>query len=325
MPLRPEEAGSSFVLTSRSLSILELSGLNAEVVEVTSTRSTNPGDWDIGGMMSGWLWVVLVPAFEFAVGEADIDFTVAASYHNDTLVRATRDEIICALGLREGKRWSAGVVTQPDKPHTFRYLIAFKHNIEIGSVLCSRMDLRYLKREAPYPPDPKDESHWEKVEFSPSQGAPRLLCFEPGFRTRALLLMERVRYGRSVLRVVRVFKRRFCNLTPHSLANAEAEYTAYPFMSPPYTYYTSGITGGSGEWRNSGGDRRTGLNYRPPVSDIDPSWFVLSWEKPQRIIGIYSLDDFLEYELYYFVGPDDVNPAVGTESKWKSSANSPKV
>ncbi|HUW30484.1 MAG TPA: hypothetical protein VM223_02615, partial [Planctomycetota bacterium] len=157
---------------------------------------------------------------------------------------------------------------------------------------------------------------WIKPEVIPNQSGVRLVTLPGSTKTKALLISETRRWGRSRLDVLRIFSRRLHNVVPWALANAESEYTRYSSLSPPHTFAAADIVKGRGSWINTGKDKE-GRILRPPTSDVYPSWFVLSWRDEKQITGMWSNDDFLACDYFYFIGPPNMNPTVGSDKDWK--------
>jgi len=259
--------------------------------------------------------------FDQAVDMYDIDEAACASWHKEpdaeqmTKTTANINDVLAAFGFGEG-RWTAGSTSRGWEAETFHYRIGFNEPVEFGSAMIGTGRLKFLKPEAPYPGDPFTPEHWTEPEVMPNQSGARLITLEEPIKTRALLITDVRRSGWSTLTLLRLFCARLYNITPNALANAEAEYTVHPFAGPPHTYAAADIVKGAGRWVNSGADQQ-GRNLRPPVSDIDPSWFVLSWKEENTISGLWMIDNFSRIELYRFIGPETLNPAVGTDREWK--------
>ena len=259
----------------------------------------------------------IASVFDLGFNEADLDLDACKTVHEGKATPADFDAMCSALGLQAGaKAWSAGPVSQAWRTETFYYVVAFKQPIEIGSVIITSGRFSYLKPDAAYPGDPAADDQWEMPDVHPLQSGGRVIALPAGVKTRVVRVKDVQNYHRSQLGVLRLLSARLHNTTPLAVANAEAEYTAWPDMAPPHTYAAADVTRGRGQWRNAGTDKQ-GRNLRPPVSDINPSWFVLSWESRHDIAGICMQDDFTALELYTFVGPDGVNPTVGTAREWK--------
>jgi len=88
-------------------------------------------------------------------------------------------------------------------------------------------------------------------------------------------------------------------------------------LSAPYTYDAGHVTRGRGEWINSGKNGK-GLNPHPPITDVAPSWFILSWPEKHRVDGVLLQDNFEQFELQMFDGPPGINAVAATEQEWKT-------
>ena len=260
-----------------------------------------------------------VTALSYARG--DVDLASCRTYRGGVAKRAPARDVLAALGLGESfdgrDGLSAGRIKGWGAKERFEYLIAFERPVAAGTVWFGTGELRILKDGAPYPGDPNDASHWVAPPVYPRQTYPRAATLPPGTRVRSLLVTERRGRGVSSLRLLRVSAGRYHNLTPVAVANGEAEYTRTSQFSPPYTYAAASITGGWGAWQSHGPEGDTRRVARAPLTDVTPSWFVLSWDEPVRICGIVSRDNFTKLQLYTFVGPSGVNPATAMDHEWE--------
>ena len=246
-----------------------------------------------------------------------VDEEACATFHDGKKTEMDEIGMLAALGFPklEGA-WSAGTVSKAWTNETFQYRLAFARPIEAGSVMLSAGSIAILKENAAYPGDPAAEEQWTKPPVPPNQSGACLVPLPPRTKIRSLLITDVRNNGRSQVSFLRLFPERLHNITPLALPNAESEYTLYPSMGPPHTYAAADVIRGSGSWVNCG-KNKLGQNLRPPVSDIHPSWFVLSWKVRQQVVGLWLSDSFQVVQFYQFVGPDSVNPAVGTEQEWK--------
>lgn len=215
--------------------------------------------------------------------------------------------------------WNAGRVAEEGTPSEFVYRVAFERPVAIGSIFLAGTvrELFVLKPDADGPGDPQDAKQWVKMEPLSRQSAGVLFTLPPKTETRAILLREKRESGNSAVHLLRLFKERLHNLVPAGFAYADREYT------PPNTkntYAASRLVTGIGEWRNAG-KNNNGFVASPPITDINPAWFVMSWEQPQTLSGIWLRDNFAAYELQTFVGDDSVNPRAGTAKEWKKVAD----
>ena len=179
---------------------------------------------------------------------------------------------------------------------------------------------RFLKPGVEPPGNPGQDEHWTEPPVVGRQFSPRFVTLPAGFSTRAVLCTDTPQGRRSQLTTWRFFARRLHNIIPQAVANAEAEYTAYPFASAPFTYYASHIPAGRGRWVSHGPDKKDKL-LRPPISALHPCWFTLGWREEQGVSGICLKSNFVDFRLYRFIGPPGLNPAAGTDAEWKRIRN----
>jgi len=64
---------------------------------------------------------------------------------------------------------------------------------------------------------------------------------------------------------------------------------------------------------------------RPPVTDIDPTWFVVSWDEPRTMSGILLSSNFKTFKAYAYNGPAGINPAVAGPQDWTRIRQEPRV
>ena len=223
------------------------------------------------------------------------------------------------LGLgprpRDSRGWTAGEAASDDQPSTFQYRVAFHRPIPIGSVWLELGEFCYLKEGAPYPGDPANGGQWVHVAAYPNQSRPHLVTLPAGVRTRAVVCTVRGQ-RRAAMRSWRFSARRLHNAVPDATAQAESEFTQYSQGGPPHTHRASNIPSGSGAWQNAGKDQKERIP-RPPVSDVDPSWFVLSWEEPVKLVGLYLRDNIEAMRLEAFRGPPGISPVAAVEREWR--------
>ena len=277
--------------------------------------------------------VLVLIASGFAFGQGlnlamdlnDVDVNTSKSFDNGHAKAVDADTLACVLGLEsdDSVAWSAGEIPRqnedagpvaPVKPHVFQYLAAFDKPITIGTLAGGVGEVRLLKPDSPYPGDPANPDHWTAPAVHPSQWQPRFITLPPNTQTRAILCTESRAAGTSQLAVLWLLKDRLHNILPEAVANANEDYTT---PKNPHTYAAADVAAATGAWINSGVNEK-GQNLRPPVTDIDPCWFVLSWPQKRAISVMFVKGNLADFKLYSFIGPQGLNPAVGTDAEWKS-------
>jgi hypothetical protein len=251
-----------------------------------------------------------------AVTENDIAFAACQIIVNGQAVEGDhRNGVLGALGLSsKGGGWSAGRGHGKEEADTYQFVLVFKKPLAIGSLLCPQGGTwRALKNDAPAA-DATKADLWEPVVFPPHQAGARLTAFRPDFQTRALLYEERRNHPPEV-RGWRLYAARWHNIAPEALGNGEADYISYGDLHPPVSHTAAQFMRGGNSWQSHGPDNRNRI-ARAPISDIAPSWFVVSWEKPRSIAAVFLRDNFRDFKLLAYRGPEGVNPAVGTDEDW---------
>ena len=249
----------------------------------------------------------------------DLDLPACQSFHDRQPSPAPAANVASVLGLdNRGTAWTAGRLADEQSSDVFRYRLAFRREIAIGTIVAdtTAQEVCVLRADAPYPGDPWNPSHWTSVAVPPRQLE---LCAVPmpsGVKTRAVLLVDRrQRWPRSSeLRYLRLMPGRFFNVTPLAAAYADREYT------PPNTSFVpepaSNLPAGKGRWVNTG-KNHVGLYSAPPVSDVHPSWFLLGWRGQQAIAGLVLRSNIEKFELHAFAGPPEINPRAGAPEEWR--------
>ncbi|HYG76014.1 MAG TPA: hypothetical protein VEK08_13500 [Planctomycetota bacterium] len=266
-------------------------------------------------------------AFQNVLTREDIDTAQCASFLNGKPAAPPANLILSLTGAvpgKAGESWRAGHVGHkgtetPGKPDHFAYRIAFTRPVKIATLFASGdfQKVWALKSDAAYPGDITQESQWQPLDILPRQSGARTITPAQPIETRALLFLDVRTWGESRLRGVRVFSDRFHNMTPWSLAYADREYYKPP---APFTHdflFAAGlVSSGQGAWFSSGKDKE-GRIPRPPINDVTPSWFMLTWPEKQTISGLWIDGNLVQFEIDQYVGPETMHPRAGIEDEWK--------
>jgi hypothetical protein len=232
--------------------------------------------------------------------------------------------ILATLGLAAGTPWSAIHSSKWQEAKDIRYLVVLKRPVKFGSLLFQKQGtLHYLKPGAALPPDPTKTENWVEVTFPPHQSGWRLATVA-GESQAFLCTVKSGRYGWYPFTFLRLMKPRLHNVVPDGIANGEAEYVRYNPLSAPDYFKASFIVTGEGRWQSHGPDA-DGRVPRPPVSDIDPTWFVVSWDEPRSISGLLLSSNFKTFKAYAYQGPAGINPAVAGPQDWKRIRQEPRA
>lgn len=228
-----------------------------------------------------------------------------------------REGIEATLGWRGGNGWGVG---DPRDDKRRDYLIVLRQPLAIGAVLFQgNGTLKLLKSGAVLPADPLTATDWQPVVFPERQSGGRVAALPAGTTTQAVLCSMGGGGWHEWHRFkgLRLFAPRLHNVVPDGLANGEAEYISYGDLRPPIPFTTDNITNGKGAWQSHGPDSRNNDRIpRRPVTDIDPSWFVVSWAEPQTLCGLLLESNFVKYRILAWTGPAGINPALGADADW---------
>jgi hypothetical protein len=233
--------------------------------------------------------------------------------------------ILATLGLVEGNPWTAIHYSKAQEAKVIEYLVVLKKPVKFRALLFQKEGtLRYLKPGASLPADSAKAESWSEVTFPPNQSGWRLATVA-GESQAFLCTVKNDRYGWDPFTFLRLMKPRLYNIVPEGLANGEAEYVAYAAVGPPAYHKASFIVTGAGSWQSHGPDKDTGRTPRPPVTDIDPTWFVVSWDEPRTISGLLLASNFKTFKVYAYTGPAGINPAVAGPQAWTRIKGDPRA
>ena len=261
------------------------------------------------------LWLVaVVEANEVAVGQNELNETQCRVVAGEASEAIELFDLQALLGLNKANyRWVSRGPQGELKTPARVFVIAFQRPIELGSIFWegTPTELRALKSEAAKV-DLSANDTWETITIPKSQGGAVLAPLPVGFKTKALALVDSRERGQAELRAVRLFQDRLWNATPWSLAYADREFI------PPNTDFVpnpaSSIPAGNGFWANVG-KNQNGLVAAPPVSDVAPSWFMLTWPAAQKLTQLWLHSNATKYDIEIFTGPSDVPPRAGLASE----------
>ncbi len=256
---------------------------------------------------------------------ADIDFSACKAWVDGKEVEGdVKNGVLATLGVAAGDPWSAIHYSKQNETKLIQYLVVLKRPVKFQSVLFQRNgNLKYLKPDAKVPADLSNATGWIDVDFPPGQSGWRLATV--GAESRAFLCsVEKTGQEWYRFSSLRLLGARLHNIVPEGIANGDAEYTRRSMFSPPETFKASRITTGAGRWQSHGLDQ-DGHVPRAPVSDVAPSWFVVSWDEPREVTGLLLGSNFKKFQLYTYQGPAGINPAVAPDSDWERIKQEPQA
>jgi hypothetical protein len=194
-------------------------------------------------------------------------------------------------------------------------LLAFAEPVAAASLL-SDWNVAWSPAGQAAATGPGDKA-WQAVMPPANQFQPKLLPLPAGSAIASLRLgMPQGTRGPPARPTARLLAARLYNATPTAWINADSEYTRYPAMGPPVSFPARNLLTGSREWRNTGPDKDDRIP-RPPVSDVHPSWVVVSWDESVRCRGLIAQGNVREFLLYAYTGPAGVNPSLAPDTQWR--------
>ncbi len=250
-------------------------------------------------------------AFDSAVSEASIDWDSTGTVVEDIFTEV-RPETLMPVLAPAGGSWRAGSARNW-KRKAFFYRIAFKQPVAIGTFLASvegryskDPTFRYLKADAPYPGDPLNSEHWETIPAKLRTGYYQH-TFPKGFKTRAVTFSEVRPIYSSQINFMLLLKTRMLNITPYCLGQGQQSYGAWWPMDIPH----------GRRWHGAGTVGEDPVIYRPPVTSIDPSWFILAHDEKFTPVAMRFRSNISDFRLYAFTGDDLENPALTGDEDWE--------
>lgn len=280
------------------------------------------GTWSLAPGLAG---AAPLPGPDSALAVEDVDVGACRTVANGTGTAVNADAMLYSLGLAPlppGRlpyqlAWSAGSSpADAAEGVTFQYLVVFRRPVTVGSVLCTTAEVACLKPGLEGAPDPAVAEQWAPIPIPAAQGGVRLAVPEKPVTTRALLFTDRLKWGRSVLAPGRILKGHWFNVAHEAAARAKTEYTSGP-LAGSHTAAAMNVVVGRGPWQSNGKNDQGNI-VGPFVSDVEPTWFMLAWDEPRPLTGIYLRDNFGKFVLQEFAGPAGIDPVAGVESEWKT-------
>ena len=264
------------------------------------------------------------PDLTVGLKKSDIDLEACKAFVDGKEAEGDfKNAILATLGVAPGTPWTAIQPSKWQEHKVIQYLVVLKRPVKFGAVLFQKNGtMQYLKPGEALPPDPAKAKSWSEVTFPPNQSGWRLAT-AAGESQAFLCTVKNDRYGWDPFTFLRLMKPRLYNIVPDGIANGEAEYVAYAQFIPPTYYKAANIDAGKGSWQSHGPDD-TGRVPRPPVTDIDPTWFVVSWNEPREISGILLNSNFVNFKMYSYKGPPGINPAVAGPQDWARIKQEPR-
>ena len=261
-------------------------------------------------------WLVLValligaPVLSAADGEflpafslADVDLQHSAVIVREQRVVLDADLFRSHLQARLSKQAKAEIRTSEG----WQLLVVFRQPLNLGTALLSacgsessHFSAQALRSDFAGDSDKAQPADWQAIGSTHE--------FPAAFRTRAVRLIGTREYRGPLTWLFS--KARLANLTASAVGIGErAPFGAHPDSLPR-----------GQEWFNTGKDTRPGAAkqlQRGPVSEALPSWYILAWDTPQSLDGLWLSSNADEFRLLAYRGEEGLNPAVAPASAWK--------
>ena len=261
-------------------------------------------------------------AFTLAFSADKIDMTLTRTSLNGKATPGDAAIVSRTLGLTspdgnwEENRWEAGKVGV-DAETTFDYLVVLKEPVTVGTVAIEPADFStntgsrnggevfYLKDNVSAAPNPVDQAQWNKIEFTGVQQLLRSAALPPGTKTRAFLYRDVRTAGSSSLAHWNFYRARLADLT----FSAKGYCAGGASAGDP-----DGIARGTG-WSSLAAGKTKSKNTAPTPKN--PTWYVLAWDKPQDIAGLFFSSNITAFNVYRMKGDVAANPALAPAQDWE--------
>ncbi len=261
--------------------------------------------------------------------DSDVDRDACRTFVNGVGHEVDLGALRCVLGLPRGEGNRVLVAGEAKEgQNSFAYLFVFKRAVPIETIFlhAGNCELAVVPPDADVPEKPDDKA-WKIIPRPSHQAGAATYTMPADFSTRAILVRQHADWGEARLNALRLFGTRLQNITPLALAYARHEFFRPPAdFVPQFLFAASLVTNGSGAWQSSGPDNRKQY-HTPAVSDVYPEWFMLAWNKPQEVTGLWIDGNMVNWQLESFAGPETVNPprvwtANGRKcAAWRPAAN----
>ncbi len=250
-----------------------------------------------------------------------IDMNLTQQFRDGKPAPADPAQVACALSLTppegnfEQARWEAGKIANGENA-TFDYLLVLKAPTPVGTISIeppnygdnagSRNggELYILKESVAAAPNAADPAQWTKIEFPGIQPFQRFAVLPPNSKPRAFLYRDIRNAGASTVTHWNFHTNRLANVT------ALAKVYGNPNGTDP-----DGILRGTGWTSFATSPTRT---KAPPHNAKNPAWYILSWDKPQDLTGLFFSSSATAITVYRFKGDASVNPALAPSSDWEA-------
>ncbi len=239
----------------------------------------------------------------------DVDLPSCKIFQSGALV-GVGDTKMRAILFESQASWRPKLAAGNDAP--VEYVIAFRRAVPVGTVMALDVDeIAIRKTDA--------ANAWMTVPIVTTGGGRlRLAPLPPNTMVRGIRLTQswkNTRNKRRQLNMVRLPSERLVNVAPEGVANADGALWTSPLPEGAFLPQCA-ITGkGRGAWQNFAPSKK--VANRLPISEENPSWFILSWEEPKTLTGLWIETTASEFTLSAYEGPAGVNPKAAQKNEWR--------
>jgi hypothetical protein len=255
-------------------------------------------------------------AFEPAFGPEAIDAAQCRQIVDGAESPAPQPQVLSMLALKNGPAWRPERVKE-HKQAAYHYIVALSAAAPIGAIAISGPDgdgliSRSVAIAKPDVTAPKfdSEKDWDVLAPTAPGRASSLYTLPPGAKGRVFRVSE-IRHGGSPsVESIRFYKKRLHSITQDATGIGERG---------PFCYHPSAVINGE-HWQNAQVDpdptSKATKILRPPVTDVAPSWFILHWDEPRALNGIFLRSNAAQYKIYAYTGDARINPALAGNDDW---------
>jgi hypothetical protein len=237
-----------------------------------------------------------------AIAVADVDLSQSSIVTKDERsaleVEAVRELFLPDARKTSRKEWRLAEGSQ--------ITLALRRPIKIGTSFLSadgkekaHFVAQVLRGDFEQAPDKAASSDWKEV-------APTHL-FDGEFQTQAVRLTVKREYRGPLTWLF--WQPRWLSLTSTAVGSGEkAPFGAHPNSIPlgrPWVNTDKDPSGGAAKQLQRG-----------PISEVTPSWYILSWDTPQALDAVWLSGNADEFRLLAYRGEEGLNPAIAPQQAW---------
>lgn len=192
-------------------------------------------------------------------------------------------------------------------------------NVFVTNTRDPHVTLSFLKQGVPGTGDVKNDDQWEEVKSVEQASHLRLTVFPPNTRTRAVRIRVNTPYTlggkwQGSIVFMQLYKARLFNIVPEAQkiqASSQKDKHGWPWM-PSYDSDADQIISGGRYWV---------ANPDEDISDENPQWLLLNWDKTQSIVGFIAVNPVYWTSHYYTLKAGVADLGAAQEKDWAKAAD----